>query len=599
MKFLRLYKNDQIFKIALGIAIVVICYIASVFYSKMQKLDDSVDLIATSNQTQLELEKLLSIISNYDTSLRSYIITKDEAYLKDRFLNRGEIEHNIKKLKKLTAHSPKVTRDLDSISKMFDYRFKLFRETLTIAKTPNYDKNELNSSLLESTAFTNQIRELVYKTIAQEAKKLKHLNDSHQFELEDSIISAFLLVLLSMLLLLLSFNRMNIDIAELRKANDDLQFLNHSFNNAEKVAGFGHWKVNLVTNTYTFSDNFYRLLGVEPNSFDANPENVYKFMHPEDFEYAMKIHNESLVTHEPTSVIIRYILPNGDLRYITSVGSFMKNRKGELIKVGVNYDLTDQYKKTIELEENNRELKAINEELESFNNIVSHDLQEPLRKIQMFISRLEEKEEHMLSESGHDYFNKIRTAANRMQALMIDLVNYTRTLKGDKTFVKTNLTSLLEQIKDDLAVNIEEKNATINIGSLPVIKAIPFQIEQLFINLITNSFKYSKENTKPVVDIFAEKITEPEKYHDMEFTEKRYHKIVVSDNGIGFKQEYAEKVFVLFQRLETDSKYSGTGLGLAICKKIVENHNGFIAVKSRPNHGASFSIYFPKSNNHS
>ena len=597
MKFLRLYKNDQVFKIALGIAIVVIGYIASVFYSKMQKLDDSVELIATSNQTQLELEKLLSIISNYDTYLRSYIITKDETYLKDRFLNRGEIELNIKKLKVLTAHNPEVTRNLDTISKMFDHRFKLFRETLTLAKTKNFDKNELNAKLLESTDYTNQMRAVVYQNINREAKKLKHLNDTHQFELEDSIISAFLLVILSLLILMLSFNRMNVDIAELRRANDDLQFLNRSFNNAEKLAGFGHWKVNLTTNTYTFSENFYRLLGVEPDSFEATPENVAKFMHDEDFEYAMKTHRESLKTHEPTSMVIRYVLGNGQTRYIQSVGSFMKNGKGELVKVGVNYDITDQYTKTAELEQNNRELKAINGELESFNNIVSHDLQEPLRKIQMFISRLEEKEADTLSEGGRDYFNKIRAASNRMQSLMIDLVNYTRTLKGDKTFIKTNLTSLLEQIKDDLSSNIEEKNATINIGNLPVIKAIPFQIEQLFINLITNSLKYSKDDTKPIISIGAEKISGIEKFQDTELTDKKYHKIVVSDNGIGFKQEYADRIFVLFQRLETDAKYKGTGLGLAICKKIVENHNGLIAVKSKPDAGATFSIYFPKNSN--
>lgn len=598
MKFLQQYKSDQVFKIALGIAIVVVCYIGSVFYSKMQKLDDSVELIATSNQTQLELEKLLSIISNYETYLRSYIITRDESYLKNRFLDRAEIELNFKKLKKLCAHSPRVNADLDSLKLMFDHRFQLFRETLTLAKIKNGDKQELNAKLLESTDLSNKMREHVYRTIQSEAQKLKHLKDTHQFELEDSIISAFLLVILSLLILLLSYNRLNIDLSQLRRANDELQFLNHSFNNAEKVAGFGHWKLNLHTKKYHFSDNFYRLLGVEPQSFEANPENVAKFMHPEDFESAMQIHNESLKTLEPTSVLIRYILPNGETKYISSVGSFMKNGKGETVKVGVNYDLTEQYKKTIELETNNRELKTMNEELESFNNIVSHDLQEPLRKIQMFISRIEEKEEEVLSEQGKDYFNKIRNAANRMQNLMIDLVNYARTIKGDRTFVKTNLNSLLAQIVEDLSINLDEKKAKITVEALPTIKAIPFQVEQLFINLITNSLKYSKENTPPKITIRAEKITEPEYFQDMEFTDKRYHKIVVSDNGIGFKQEYAEKIFVLFQRLETDAKYSGTGLGLAICKKIVENHNGAICVKSKPNQGAEFSIYFPKNNSY-
>jgi signal transduction histidine kinase len=594
MKFERLYKRAQLFKIVLGVAIFVIVYIASVFYSKMQKLDDAVVLIANSNQTQLELEKLLAIISNYETSLRSYIITKDDTYLKDGFGNRGEIEINLKKLKRLTADSPKITSDIDSLKVMFDCRFDLFRETFLVVKSKNIDKNVLNAKLLESTYYANKMRAMVYKRINTEAKKIQYLNDTHQFELENSIINAFLLVILSLLILLLSFNKINIDINALRSTNDELQFLNQSFNNAEKIAGFGHWKVNIETNAYTFSENYFKLLGLDSEKFEPTLENVASYIHTDDVEFVLETHKKSLINHEPTSIVCRFILPNNELKYFMVVGSFTKNSKGQNVKIGVNYDVTELYKKTVELEQNNRELKAINEELESFNNIVSHDLQEPLRKIQMFISKIEEKEGGVLSEIGKDYFSKIRTTANRMQRLMIDLVNYTRTIKSHKVFVKTNLTILVTQIVQDLAINIEEKNALVTIGNLPVIKAIPFQIEQLFINLVTNALKYSKENVVPEISISTVKIMENEIIEDVEVSDKNYHKIIVSDNGIGFKQEYAEKVFVLFQRLETDAEYSGTGLGLAICKKIVENHSGFIKVNSAPNAGAEFNIYLPK-----
>lgn len=594
MKFPKLYKSTQIFKIALVIAIVVIGYIASVFYSKMKSLDASVDLIATSNQTQLELEKLLSIISNYETNLRSYIITKDDIYLKDRFLSRGEIGLNIKKLKILTTDNPIVNKDLDSLQKMFDYRFKLFRETLTIAKSNNFDRNELNEALLKSTNFTNQMRAFVYKRINTESQKLKKLNDNHQFELEDSIVSAFLLVILSLLILLLSFNKMRVDIHALKKTNDELKFLNHSFNNAEKIAGFGHWKYNLDTQKYTFSDNYYRLMGLEPQEFQSDLENAMAFIHPDDVENVLQTHKKSLIDHQSTNILLRYILKSGEIRYIMSVGSFTRNSLGNLVKVGVNYDITEQYQKTLELEESNRHLKSINSELESFNNIVSHDLQEPMRKIQMFISRLQEKESSVLSDQGKDYFSKINLAANRMQTLMIDLVNYTRTIKGDKVFVKTSLEKILDQVQADLSQNIEEKKAIIKVKNLPAIQAIPFQMEQLFINLISNSLKYSKENVVPKISVIGEKINGNDQYDDVSISDKKWYKVVVSDNGIGFKQEYAERIFMLFQRLETDTKYSGTGLGLAICKKIIENHDGYIKAKSIPGEGTKFLIYLPK-----
>jgi signal transduction histidine kinase len=594
MKFLKLFKNSQVFKLALGVAILVVCYFGSKFFSQMQKLTSTLELIAKSNDTQLELEKLLSIINSYDYSLRNYIITKDESYLQNRFLNRGIIEEGIKKLKVLTVNDPLRKKDILTLEKLINYRFKLFRETLIAAKSNNVDQLGLKLKLKRSNDYTEMMKLFVYKVINSERLKAKFQNSNHQFELQDSLMTAFLLIILSLLILLLSFNKTNIDIEALKEANDKLKLLNESFNTAEKTAGFGHWMVNLETNTYTFSDNLYRLMGVEPNAFEPNLENTIKYFHPDDLEYVTKVHRESLINHQSTSIVFRFLTATNEVKYIMGVGSFTKDGNGDLIKIGVNYDITNQYKKTLELEENNKELKYINTELESFNNIVSHDLQEPLRKIQMFISRLEEKEFDVLSEQGRDYFSKVRVAANRMQTLLIDLVDYSRTVKGDKVFVETDLNKIIAETLLDLSINVQEKNAVIQIGKLPTIKAIPFQIKQLFINLVSNSLNYSQETQIPKIIITSEIISEEEASEYKIINKEDYYKIVVADNGIGFKQEYAEKIFLLFKRLETDPKYSGTGLGLAICSRIVDNHNGFIWAKSQPNEGAKFSIFLPK-----
>ena len=594
MRFFGLYNNTQVFKIALIVAIVVIGYIAKVFYTQMQKLDTSVELIATSNKTQFELEKLLSIMGTYEMSLRNYIITKDETYLEDRFFNKGEIEGCIKNLRKIAGNNSIKIRDVDSLKNLIDYRFKLFRDILLIQKSKNKNSTELYVKLLESSSCTESMHSFVYKRINDEISKIKRYNINHQFELNDSIISAFLLVLLSLMILLLSFNKMDADIDELKKTNDELKFTNLSFKNAEEIAGFGHWKFNLDKNVYSFSDNYYRLMGVEPDAFEPSLENATKFLHPDDYNSAIQIHNQSLIDHLPTSTVLRYLLQDGTIKYIMTVGSFTRNSSGDLIKMGVNYDITAQYKKTLEIEESNKQLKAINADLESFNSIVSHDLQEPLRKIQMFVSRIEEKEQDSLTSSGKEYFAKIRLAANKMQTLLIDLLNYSRVVKGDNIFVKLNLKELVEQCIQDLSVSIEEKKAEIEVLDLPEINGIGFQIEQLFVNLISNSLKYSKENIPPKISIKSEKITKKEMYNDKIISNSEYHKIIISDNGIGFKQEYANKIFLIFKRLETDPKYTGTGIGLAICKKIVENHNGFIKVKSKLDTGTKFSIFFPK-----
>jgi len=594
MKFLKLFKNSQVFKLALGVAILVVCYFGSQFFSQMQRLTSTLELIAKSNETQLELEKQLSIINSYDYSLRNYIITKDESYLQNRFLNRGIIEEGIKKLKVLTVNDPIRNKDILTLEKLINHRFKLFRETLIAAKSSNVDRLGLNFKLKKSNDYTEMMKLFVYKIINSERLKTKFQNSNHQFELQDSLLTAFLLIILSLLILLLSFNKTNGDIEDLKQANDKLMLLNESFNAAEKTAGFGHWMVNLETNQYTFSDNIYRLMGVKPNAFESTLENSIKYLHPDDLEYVTQVHKDSLVNHQSTSIVFRFLTAINEVKYIMGVGSFTRDGNGNMIKIGVNYDITDQYKRTLELEENNKELKYINSELESFNNIVSHDLQEPLRKIQMFISRVEEKEFDGLSQQGRDYFSKIRIAANRMQTLLIDLVNYSRTIKGDIVFVETDLNKIISDTIQDLTTNIEEKSAIIHIGQLPIIKAIPFQLKQLFINLVSNSLKYSQEGNIPQINITSEVITEEEVSEYKIINKEDYYKIVVEDNGIGFKQEYAEKIFLLFKRLETDPKYSGTGLGLAICSRIVENHKGFIKVKSEPNRGSKFYIFLPK-----
>lgn len=272
------------------------------------------------------------------------------------------------------------------------------------------------------------------------------------------------------------------------------------------------------------------------------------------------------------------------------------------VKINKDLDEVKESKKLLEqtqkiAEDRNIELEASNKELQTFNYVASHDLQEPLRKIQTFISRLIQTDSQLLSSNGQQYLLKIQDSTERMRSLIDDLLQFSRTNKSEKVFEKINFNELLENSKQELAQIIETKEATLNSNNLPETFAIPFQIQQLFTNLINNSLKYSREGITPIITI-NNSIVAAEDENLLSKTDKsKYYKITFEDNGIGFDNEYAEKIFILFNRLHNKDKYSGTGIGLSICKKITDNHKGHIFANGKPNEGSSFTIYLPLNEN--
>lgn len=241
------------------------------------------------------------------------------------------------------------------------------------------------------------------------------------------------------------------------------------------------------------------------------------------------------------------------------------------------------------LEQKNQELERSYKELESFSYIASHDLQEPLRKIKTFAIRILEKEK--LSEQTTDYFNRITGSVTHMQKLIDALLDYSRTSAPMLTREVTDLNPLVENVITNLKELIEEKNAIIETGRLPVIKAVSMQFQQVFSNIISNALKYSKEKVPPHIKISSEIVSARGILPTTKY--KKCYRISIADNGIGFEQQYAEKIFELFQRLHGKGQYAGTGIGLAICKKIVQNHEGAIKATSQPGVGTTFNIYLP------
>lgn len=354
-----------------------------------------------------------------------------------------------------------------------------------------------------------------------------------------------------------------------------------------------------------YNKQWYAYTGTKEGSTDGEDWN--NLFHTDDQARAWKVWRQSLKTGEPYEIKYRlYHAPSKTYRWVIGRALPYRNESGEIVKwYGTCTDIDDSIrelekrkkletqlqeekerlearvaKRTEQLSALNEELARSNGELEEFAYVSSHDLQEPLRKIQAFSDLLVEEYGEKLGD-GDMYLERIRKSANRMSRLIEDLLMFSRVTTKPATTVSVDLNETLENVVSDLHDRIEKENGTVEIkGQLPTIRGDATHMHQLFQNLVGNALKFHATDRAPNVTVSAK-------------TTKKLHSIRVIDNGIGIDEKYSEKIFAVFQRLNSRQAYEGTGIGLAVCKKIVERYGGTISVESEVGNGTTFTITLP------
>ena len=389
------------------------------------------------------------------------------------------------------------------------------------------------------------------------------------------------------------------DITETLQREEDSLKKQYQLNEAEAIFKCGTWEWQFSKSGLECSEGVFKILGLSPEQYGSKviTRKFYdKFIAPEDSR-RLAGYTAQVLTERQSSYEIdhRLIDAAGNIKYVTLRGQLYYNEQGKLQRImGMIADRTEIITYQNELERRLTALNKSNRDLEQFAYVASHDLQEPLRKIIAFGERLDKKYKDQLGTEGRFFVDRMTTAAQRMHMLIEDLLTYSRASRQTDSFGPVALNEVVKNVLEDLEVKIQDKKALITVADLPSLEAQPVQMHQLFLNLIENALKFTKPEVMPQIAIHVRKVVAYETPTIGQLNPKEnYFEFIISDNGIGFEPEYAERIFTIFQRLHGRAEYAGTGLGLAICRKIVEAHHGVIEARGELGKGAEFIFYLP------
>ncbi len=365
----------------------------------------------------------------------------------------------------------------------------------------------------------------------------------------------------------------------------------------ETFLNFGTWESVPDIDKIAWSEGMYKIFGYDENTakhLSINKE-LYQ-QHIGDVSFRKNEDEIKAFLKDKDHYTVEYEIKDAaDVsKVLSTYARIIRNNEKAIEKIiGTTRDVTElkSYEKI--LEKKIEELNRSNTELEEFAYVASHDMQEPLRKISTFSQRLQNKYSGQLDEDGKRDINRIIASTENMRNLIDNLLEFSRISRNKYPPEEVSLSIIIDKVLNDLDLDIEETGAQITVSKLPVIEAIPTQMSQLFFNLLSNAIKFRKKDTVPVITIAEEKLTGEMKQEYQLSSSQEYHLITITDNGIGFEEQYAEKIFQLFQRLQGKFEFPGTGIGLSICKKIVSNHNGCIFASGKPEKGSKFSIILP------
>ncbi|HTF29312.1 MAG TPA: PAS domain-containing protein [Flavitalea sp.] len=372
-----------------------------------------------------------------------------------------------------------------------------------------------------------------------------------------------------------------------------LQRSEELYKQAQSLNKIGNWSWNFNSDRIQWSDELFKIFGLTPQSEQITYERYFSFLHPEDCKSRNEIIQDQIKNPGHREYYFRIITADGKEKILYGQSEVLTDEYNVPYKmIGTCQDVTEQKTLETKLFDRTVQLQKSNASLKVFAYISSHDLKEPLRKISLFGDRLRLLNEKKFDEQSNGILNTIIQSSLRLQQMIDEILSVSR-INADEHFEQNSLQSILEDVLLNMETQIQEKGAVINYDALPVAFVNPIQIAQLFSNLISNALKFSRPQVIPTIMISSDSPSIKEINEAGLDNSKQYTRLTFTDNGIGFQEQYAEKIFAIFQRLHDKSAYKGTGIGLAICREIAGHHGGTISARGILHQGAIFTVILP------
>ena len=577
-----------------GLVLAMLGVISLISYQSTRAFIGTAESVASTREVMEIQERTQRHLMEMESGRRGYVITGDENALRGFEEAQSHIIENFNSLKAYTLDTPQQTLKLDRLLTLIQRSFAEQQSEIETRRTQGFRPSAALFAKGVSEETTNEIRAILadfdreQRVLLAERAELNRLN-ARATTVTILVGSAFTFIALLVACILILR-----DVAARRRAEEALA-AEHNLLLSIIDTIPDHVYVKDTEGRYILDNVAHRQLHGPKTEGSTTGRTVFDYYTPDDAARFEEDDRQVMETGEP--ILNRELIvprEDGYGTWLQMTKVPLRGTDGQIIGlVGISADINDRKAAEEQLRLFAAQLERSNAELQNFASVASHDLQEPLRKIQAFSDRLRVKCGPALSAQGLDYLDRMQSAAQRMQVLIQDLLKLSRVTSRAQPFEECDLDEIVRAVISDLEITIEQKQAEIEIHDLPTIQADPLQMRQLFQNLISNALKFQRSGDLPRVIVEGRLFQMKERKTPGEPTGEQTCKIVVRDNGIGFDPKFAEQIFVVFQRLHNRTEYEGTGIGLAICRKITDRHGGTIVAKSAEGQGAAFIVTLP------